>query len=215
MRHRIVSDALPTTPILVFCPLTQRSFYSPLYPWNLYKAERTGIKPGCIHISCHRVINMEKNQWKTYAFWILFTEGVGLLAGWLTRNGTALYRTTMNRPALSPPAIVFPIVWTLLYALMGIGAARVYLTRPSENRSDSLRLYMIQLFFNLFWSIIFFNFRAYFIAFLWLIALWVLILRMIGLFRRVDPLAAGLQIPYLVWVTFAGYLNAGVWLLNP
>lgn len=156
---------------------------------------------------------MHKKVW-TYAGWIALTEAVGALAGWLTREGTQLYRSAITKPPLSPPAIVFPVVWAILYALMGIGAARVYLSAPSENRSGSLQLYFIQLAVNFFWSMIFFNWRSFGGALLWLIALWVLVLWMILSFRKVDPIAAKLQIPYLLWVTFAGYLNAGVWLLN-
>lgn len=117
---------------------------------------------------------MHKKGW-TYAGWIALTEAVGALAGWLTREGTQLYRSAITKPPLSPPAIVFPIVWAVLYALMGIGAARVYLSAPSENRSGSLQLYFIQLAVNFFWSIIFFNWQAFGGALVWLIALWVLI----------------------------------------
>ena len=156
---------------------------------------------------------MHKKVW-TYAGWIALTEAVGALAGWLTQEGAQLYRSAITKPPLSPPAIVFPIVWAILYALMGIGAARVYLSAPSANRSGSLQLYFIQLAVNFFWSIIFFNWQSFGGALLWLIALWVLVLWMILSFRKVDPIAAKLQIPYLLWVTFAGYLNAGVWLLN-
>ena len=157
---------------------------------------------------------MKRATWKPYAFWIVITELVGLLAGLLTREATQIYGTTIQQPPLAPPAIVFPIVWTILYALMGVSAARVYLMPPSVARSRGLLLYLVQLIFNFFWSIIFFNFQAFGLAFVWLVALWVLILWMIFTFRRVDPLAAWLQIPYLLWVTFAGYLNYGVWMLN-
>ena len=157
---------------------------------------------------------MKKSTWKTYAFWILFTEAVGALSGWLTRTGTPIYNETIIQPPLSPPAIVFPIVWGILFALMGIGAARIYLSPASSARSRSLLLFLIQLAFNFFWSIIFFNLQAFGFAFIWLIILWVLILLMILSFRKVDKLAAWLQIPYLLWVTFAAYLNFGVWLLN-
>ena len=115
---------------------------------------------------------------------------------------------------MSPPSIVFPIVWGILFALMGIGAARIYLAPASNARSRSLLLFLIQLAFNFFWSIIFFNLQNFGFAFIWLIALWILILFMILFFRKVDKLAAWLQIPYLLWVTFAAYLNFGVWLLN-
>ena len=156
---------------------------------------------------------MKKSVW-VYAGWIALTEAVGGLAGFLIRDGVDLYRTTITKPPLSPPAIVFPIVWAILYALMGIGAAKIYLSAPSKQRSGSLQLYFIQLAVNFLWSIIFFNLQAFGGALIWLIALWGLILWMILSFRQVSPLAAKLQIPYLLWVTFAGYLNAGVWLLN-
>lgn len=157
---------------------------------------------------------MKKHNWKTYAFWILFTEAVGGLSGWLTRDSTELYRMTIAKPPLSPPGIVFPIVWGILFALMGVGAARIYLSPASAARSRGLLLFLVQLAVNFFWSIIFFNLQAFGFAFLWLLLLWVLILWMILSFRKVDKAAAWLQIPYLLWVTFAAYLNLGVWLLN-
>ena len=97
---------------------------------------------------------------------------------------------------------------------MGIGAAQVSLTPSSPERSRSLNLVVIQLVVNFFWSLIFFNAQAYGFAFLWLLLLWVLVLLMILAFRKVDPLAALLQIPYLLWLTFAAYLSFGVWYLN-
>lgn len=155
-----------------------------------------------------------KKQWKTYLFWILLAEGVGFLAGFLTREGTQLYNELAVKPALSPPAILFPIVWSVLYALMGIGAARVYLSEPSPARSAGLNVFVAQLVVNFFWSLIFFNAQAYGFALVWILLLWVLIIGMILLFRRSDSLAAYLQIPYLLWVTFAAYLNWAVWRLN-
>lgn len=153
-------------------------------------------------------------KWKTYAFWILLTEAVGGLAGWLTRRGAKIYNAAITQPPFSPPGIVFPIVWGILFALMGISAARVYLAPASNVRTRSLLLFFLQLAFNFFWSIIFFNFQAFGLAFFWLIALWLLILAMLFSFRKVDRLAAWLQIPYLLWVSFAAYLNFGVWMLN-
>jgi len=160
------------------------------------------------------VIIMQKRKNKGYAFWILFAEAVGFLSGLLTRNGTRIYGETIVKPPLSPPALVFPIVWGILFALMGIGAARIYHAPPSASRSRSLLLFFLQLIFNFFWSILFFNFQAFGFAFLWLLVLWLLIALMILSFRKVDKLAARLQIPYLLWVSFAAYLNFGVWLLN-
>ena len=157
---------------------------------------------------------MNRRSWKTYAFWILLSEGVGALSGWLTRDGTKLYTETVVKPPLSPPSIVFPIVWAILFVLMGIGAARIYAAPASNARSRSLLLFFVQLAFNFFWSILFFNLQRYGLALLWLLVLWGLILWMILSFRRVDPLAAWLQLPYLLWVTFAAYLNYGVFHLN-
>lgn len=157
---------------------------------------------------------MNKRTWKRYALWILLVEAVGALSGWLTRKGVRTYQETIVQPLLSPPGMVFPIVWGILFALMGIGAARIHASPPSPDRTRSLVLFWIQLAFNFFWSILFFNLQLFGLAFLWLAALWGLILWMIRSFLKVDRPAALLQIPYLVWVTFAGYLNAGVWLLN-
>lgn len=157
---------------------------------------------------------MNKNKWKTYGFWILLTEAVGALSGFLSRNGTEVFQETVMQPPLSPPSIVFPIVWSILYALMGIGAARIYMQEKSPDRSKALNLYFVQLIVNFFWSLIFFNAQAYGFAFFWLLLLWALVLWMILVFRKVDPVAAYLQIPYLLWLTFAAYLNLGVWYLN-
>ena len=155
-----------------------------------------------------------KKAWKTYALWILLAEAVGALSGWLTREGTRIYTETAVRPPLSPPSAVFPVAWVILFALMGIGAARIWRSPPSKFRSRGLLLFFVQLAFNFVWSILFFNLERYGLAFGWLIVLWVLILGMILTFRRIDRKAALLQTPYLLWVSFAAYLNLGVWLLN-
>jgi tryptophan-rich sensory protein len=157
---------------------------------------------------------MHFKKWRTYLFWILLAEGVGLLAGLLTRDATALYGTSINKPPLAPPAIVFPIVWTVLYALMGIGAARVATSPNREPEDVALNLFVIQLIVNFFWSFFFFNAQAFGFAAIWLVLLWVLVLLMIVAFWKVDRLAAWLQIPYLIWLTFAAYLNFAVYLLN-
>ena len=149
-----------------------------------------------------------------YLRWILLTEAVGILSGILSREGTAVYEQTALKPALTPPGILFPIVWTILYALMGISAARVAAAPESRTRSRGLNLFVIQLVMNFFWSLIFFNAQAYGFALVWLLGMWVVIIGMILAFKGVDRTAALLQIPYLLWVTFAAYLNYGVWRLN-
>ena len=157
---------------------------------------------------------MKRGAWKTYAFWIVLAEAVGALSGWLTRGGMERYKAEIVKPPLSPPEIVFPIVWTVLFALMGIGAARIYLASASSDRSRSLGLFLTQLAFNFVWPILFFNLQRFGLAFLWLAVLWGLVLWMILSYRTVDPPAAWLQLPYLLWLTFAAYLNLGVWVLN-
>lgn len=157
---------------------------------------------------------MKKANFKTYTFWILLAEAVGALSGWLSRKGMKAYESTIIQPPLSPPSWLFPVVWIILYALMGIGAARIYAAPRGPDRSKGLNLYISQLIVNFFWSLIFFNAQAFGFALLWLILLWTLVLWMIVEFRQVDKLAGNIQIPYLIWLTFATYLNLGVWYLN-
>ena len=157
---------------------------------------------------------MKQSKTKAYVRWIGLAEAAGFISGLLSRNATQAFGETVLQPPLSPPAIVFPIVWTILYALMGIGAARVSLAPLSAERSRGLNLFVVQLIVNFFWSLIFFNAGAYGFAFLWLLLLIAVVVWMILSFRRSDPLAAMLQIPYLLWLIFAAYLNYGVWTLN-
>ena len=157
---------------------------------------------------------LKKQTWKPYLIWILIAEAVGGLSGWLSSSGIKQYQETILQPPLSPPMFLFPIVWGILYALMGFSAARVWLAPPSRVRSRGLNVFIAQLVMNFFWSLIFFNAQAFGFAFLWLLVLWALVLWMLLLFYRTDPLAGLLQIPYLLWLTFAAYLNFGVWYLN-
>ena len=142
------------------------------------------------------------------------TEAIGGLSGFLTRQGNKAFQQNANQPPLSPPALVFPVVWGILYAIMGIGAAKIWQSPDSPERSKGLNLYFAQLIVNFFWSLIFFNAQAYGFAFFWLLILWLLVLWMILTFKKVDPIAAYLQLPYLLWLTFAAYLSFGVWYLN-
>ena len=153
------------------------------------------------------------NRVKPYVYSILIALGVGGLSALLTGGSMDLYKT-LNQPPLAPPAWVFPVVWTILYVLMGISSALVYREGGPDSKR-ALLLYGIQLLVNFIWPILFFRFQWYLPSFLWLVLLWVLILWMIVAFYRVRPLATYLQIPYLVWVTFAGYLNLIIYLLNP
>ena len=157
---------------------------------------------------------MNWDKWKRYIPWILTSEAVGALSGFLSRSGMKMYESAIAKPQLSPPGWLFPVVWTVLYALMGIGAARIYNREASRERTRGLNLFVAQLIVNFFWTPIFFNAMAFGFAAIWLVLLWILVLWMILTFRKVDPLAAWLQVPYLIWLTFAAYLNFTVWILN-
>jgi tryptophan-rich sensory protein len=160
------------------------------------------------------VINMLKKNWKTYALFVGITLFIGALSGFLSRNGMQDFEETVKQPPLSPPMILFPIVWTVLYALMGYGAARVYLEGAELGKNRCLNLYVVQLVVNFFWSLIFFNAAAYGFALVWLLLLLGLVILMTVCFWQRDRLAALLQIPYILWLLFAAYLNYGIWRLN-
>ncbi len=153
---------------------------------------------------------------KPYLISIIIALAVGGLSAFLTRNNMNIY-DRINQPDLAPSPIVFPIVWTILYTLMGISSAKIWLQKNEKPElvTDALFAYVVQLILNFVWSLIFFNLQNYLFAFIWLVLLWIVIVIMIMRFYKVSPLAAYLQIPYLIWVTFAGYLNFMIYLLNP
>lgn len=138
--------------------------------------------------------------------------GTGAVSGYLTRNSMDIYKSLIQ-PPLAPPPWLFPVVWTVLYFLMGISAYLIYQSK-SIHKQPALRQYAIQLAFNFVWPLIFFLWQRYLLAFIWLLALWLLVIQMIKKFNKVNRLAAQLQIPYVIWLTFAAYLNLGVYLLN-
>lgn len=152
---------------------------------------------------------------KPYFISIFITLSIGSLSAFLVRENVHIY-AMLHKPPLSPPAILFPIVWTLLYILMGISCARISLQKTTypDDVFDALLNYALQLIFNFLWPIIFFNMCTFLFAFIWLAVLWTSILKMIFKFSRLDTTAAYLQIPYLLWVTFAGYLNFMIYLMN-
>ena len=152
---------------------------------------------------------------KPYVISIAIALAVGGLSALLTAGNMNIYGRIIT-PPLSPPPILFPIVWTILYTLMGISSARIYIKGKEQNIdvSGALLVYALQLAVNFFWSIIFFNMQAFLFAFVWIILLWLLIIVMIKRFYEIDPLSAWLQIPYLLWVTFAAYLTFAIYILN-
>lgn len=151
-----------------------------------------------------------KKETKTLIYYLALPLIVGGLSALFTMGAMKNFQF-LSKPPLSPPAILFPIVWTILYLLMGIAS---YLASREKNSSLAMFFYIIQLFFNFLWSIIFFNFENYLFAFIWLVILWLLILITTVLFWRLNKTAGILMIPYLLWVTFAGYLNLAIYILN-
>lgn len=136
--------------------------------------------------------------------------GVGIVSAILTNNN--IY-DAINIPFFALPSYFFPIIWTILYVLMGISS---YLVSEENNKEkkDAIFIYCLQLFFNFFWSIIFFNIRNFLLAFVWLILLLILIIVMIYKFYNINKTAAYLNILYLIWVIFAGVLNLSIVILN-
>lgn len=143
---------------------------------------------------------------------ILIPLAVGSLSAFLTRDAMSNYGQII-KPEFAPPPFIFPIVWTILYILMGISS---YIILSSDNvmKQTALDWYAIQLLFNFIWSIIFFNFQNYLFSFIWLIALIICICIMIIKFYKISPISAYLQIPYLLWCLFAAYLNLSIYFLN-
>jgi len=153
-------------------------------------------------------------KWKQLLICIAIPLAVGALSALLSGDGMAEF-ATVNQPPLSPPAWLFPVVWTILYTLMGIASYLVLTSGASTDKTKkALAVYGIQLAVNFFWSIIFFRFSMYLFAFFWLILLWLLIIVTMVRFYRIKEPAGDLIVPYLLWVTFAGYLNFGIYLLN-
>lgn len=152
---------------------------------------------------------------KPYIISIIIALAVGGLSAFLTRSSMEVY-TNIKQPPLAPPSVVFPIVWTILFILMGVSSAMVYVKGRESGVpvGEALKIYALQLILNFFWTIIFFNMQSYLFAFIWLVLLWIAIILMIVSFRKVSPAAAWLQVPYLLWVTFAGYLNLMIYILN-
>ena len=139
---------------------------------------------------------------------------VGGVSALLTKNSMEMFEM-MAKPPLSPPGWLFPVVWTVLYTVMGVSSYLIITSNASrEEIADAIRLYAYQLLVNFLWPTFFFNFQWYLFSLLWLVLLWILVFLMIRKFASMNKLAAYMNIPYLIWLTFAGYLNAGIWWLN-
>ncbi len=146
---------------------------------------------------------------------ILIPLAIGGISGYITSgeiNGG--WFDSLEKPAFQPPDKVFGPVWTTLYLLMGVSLFLVWKSPKTELRKTALWVFGIQLFLNFWWSILFFSFHLLFVSIVDIALMWILILYMIILFRKTKPSAGYLNIPYLLWVSFATILNITIWLLN-
>lgn len=157
---------------------------------------------------------MKNIKWTELLSFIIGTELVGALSSLLSGNFSSFYGEHV-KPPLAPPGILFPIVWAILYALMGISAYMIYVSdADTGEKTKALMLYAVQLFVNFMWSIVFFRFEQIGIAAVVAILIVILVAVMIVTFKKIRPLSGYLNIPYLLWVIFAAYLNIGFLVLN-
>lgn len=153
---------------------------------------------------------------KTIKFFLCvgLTLAIGAIGGIATASGVNVWYQTLNKPLFNPPSYLFGPVWTILYILMGIS---FYLILQSSNtvfRKRAVIIFCIQLFLNFCWSFLFFKFQLVGTAFIEIILIWLSIVLMIIAFYKINRTAAYLQIPYLLWVSFACVLNGSIWILN-
>jgi len=145
---------------------------------------------------------------------LLIPLAIGGISGFATASGITDWYVTLNKPSFNPPNYLFAPVWTTLYTLMGISLFIIWRSPEGRNRNNALVIFAIQITLNFFWSFLFFKFNLPGVALFEIVLLWTSILMMIILFRPISKLAAYLQVPYLLWVSFATVLNAGIWYLN-
>ena len=172
------------------------------------------IKPPLCAYTFSEVIFVKAKKILSFVVCALIPLAVGGASAFLSRKGMADF-PLLDQPPFTPPAWVFPAVWTALYLLMGVASWLAYTAAADGGtKKKALTRYGEQLIFNFFWPILFFNLEVYYAAFLWLIVLWVLILLTMLAFWKIRPAAGALMLPYIVWVTLAAYLNLGVAILN-
>ena len=138
---------------------------------------------------------------------------VGGLSSVITQGEMEAF-STLRQPPLSPPGWVFPVAWTILYLLMGVGMAIVWRKSDGERRRRAVTIWSVQLGANFLWPLLFFLWQLRLLSLVWLVVLLILVANMTSEFEKTSVTAARLQIPYLLWLLFAAYLNLGVWILN-
>lgn len=153
-------------------------------------------------------------KWKSLLVYIGIPLLIGLLSSFASRGAMGNF-AMLNKPSFAPPAWLFPVVWTILYILMGVASYIVVNSNASDKKiKKAITVYAVQLVFNFFWSIIFFNLEQYLLAFFWLLALLFLVIYTTILFYNISKTAGYMMIPYIVWLLFAGVLNFAIFILN-
>lgn len=145
---------------------------------------------------------------------IILPLSLGAIAGMFTSQAVPEWYATLNRPSFNPPNWIFGPVWTTLYILMGISFFLIWKQEPSKVRNRAILIFLVQLLLNFVWSFIFFYFNMIGLALVEIILLWISIFMMLAAFYKIKPLASYINIPYLLWVTFATLLNASYYILN-
>lgn len=157
---------------------------------------------------------MRKIRIGTLVLSILVPLLVGAASAALSAKGMASY-ATMSKPPLSPPAWVFSVAWTILYIMMGLASYFVLVSKvDTRSKVMAMAVYVVQLAMNFMWSIIFFDAQRYTVAFVWLMIMWCVVILCMAKFYRIDRLAGFMMIPYVLWLTFAAYLNLGAAILS-
>ena len=161
--------------------------------------------------------NCAKKFWIATGF-ILLPLAVGIISSLVTGNAMTGF-SKFNQPPLAPPAWLFPVAWTILYVLMGVASYLIYRIKPKNKTEEKLQktesvVYFVQLFFNFMWTILFFKFELRWFAFGWLIAMWLMIFALIFMCAKNRKAAAWCLVPYIIWCTFAAYLNVMIAILN-
>ena len=159
---------------------------------------------------------MKRHSIADWLIFVLSAEAIGALSALISGNMSDFFEK-YKEPPLLPPAWLFPVVWAVLFLLMGTSAYLIYMSKTKDTAAENkkaLAVYWIQLAVNFSWSIVFFRFEALWGAAAVVLALLVLIVVMMVRFRKIRPLAAYLNIPYLLWVAFASYLTIAVAVIN-
>ncbi len=160
-----------------------------------------------------RGIGMRKISKGRFIFALMLPLIIGIISAALSSQGMMMYGS-MDKPPLSPPAWVFSVAWTILYLMMGAASYLILVSGADiRSRKTAMILYVIQLFMNFMWSILFFNWQLYLFALIWLLIMWGIVIICALKFKRISRTAAWLMVPYILWLTFAAYLNLGAYIL--